>query len=260
LRGGGAPAGVVLAFGYNYRGQLGLGHTTAQPEPQEMAFSLKCPVQLVACSYYHSVIVCSDLGHGHSHHRTGSTGSTGGGGGGGGGGGSSSSSSGTAAYGFGRNDFGQLGVGDTHDKAQPQRLHALDSQCITSVACGQYHTVLATKRGRIYSCGKNDYGQLGLRAEANSVVPALVDQGILRGMSAIDVKCGYYHTVALCHSSSIVGFGRNDYGQLGLGHTSARVSDPQVRHVGKCCRCPVPRRPARARRVDAGDGGGGCWW
>ena len=187
--------GLLLSFGYNYRGQLGLGHTTNQPEPHEMAFSLKCPVRLVACSYYHSVIVCQNR---------------------------------NATYAFGRNDFGQLGIGDTHDKSQPQRLHALDGQCITSLACGQYHTVLSTKRGRIYSCGKNDYGQLGLRADSNCIVPALVDQGILRGMSAIDVKCGYYHTIVLCHSSSIVGFGRNDYGQLGLGHTSPRVSDPQV--------------------------------
>ena len=160
-----------------------------------MQFSLKHPVRLVACSYYHSVIVCDNR---------------------------------SATYAFGRNDFGQLGVGDTDDKSRPHRIHALDGQNIVSLACGQYHTVVSTKRGRIFSCGKNDYGQLGLRAESSCIVPALVDQGILRGMSAIDVKCGYYHTIVLCHSSSIVGFGRNDYGQLGLGHTSPRVADPQV--------------------------------
>lgn len=32
------------------------------------------------------------------------------------------------------------------------------------------------------------------------------------------VACGYHHTVALSESGSVFAFGRNDYGQLGLGH------------------------------------------
>lgn len=32
---------------------------------------------------------------------------------------------------------------------------------ILSVACGINHTVMITKSGEVYSCGNNDYGQLG---------------------------------------------------------------------------------------------------
>lgn len=32
------------------------------------------------------------------------------------------------------------------------------------------------------------------------------------------LACGYYHSVALSESGEVFAFGRNDYGQLGLGH------------------------------------------
>ena len=37
------------------------------------------------------------------------------------------------------------------------------------------------------------------------------------------VCCGYYHTILLSQTGSVFGFGRNDYGQLGLGHTQPRM-------------------------------------
>lgn len=30
-----------------------------------------------------------------------------------------------------------------------------------SVACGESHTVVITRGGELYSCGNNDFGQLG---------------------------------------------------------------------------------------------------
>lgn len=32
---------------------------------------------------------------------------------------------------------------------------------IESVACGSLHTLLVTQKGKVFSCGNNDYGQLG---------------------------------------------------------------------------------------------------
>lgn len=33
--------------------------------------------------------------------------------------------------------------------------------CMFSVACGNYHSVIVTGDGEVYTCGSNDHGQLG---------------------------------------------------------------------------------------------------
>jgi alpha-tubulin suppressor-like RCC1 family protein len=33
--------------------------------------------------------------------------------------------------------------------------------CMLSVACGNYHSVIVTGDGEVYTCGSNDHGQLG---------------------------------------------------------------------------------------------------
>ncbi|GLE01307.1 hypothetical protein PINS_up010137 [Pythium insidiosum] len=124
-------------------------------------------------------------------------------------------------YTFGRNDYGQLGHNDTLDRKLPQQVDALlDHRVqVVSVACGQYHTMVVTSTGRLLGFGKNDYGQLGLDTTDNQLVPVQVRGGIER-QACLEVRCGYYHTIVLCAGAHLYGFGRNDYGQLGLGRAS----------------------------------------
>ena len=87
----------------------------------------------------------------------------------------------------------------------------------------------------------------GAGAGAGAGVGAAAGAGAGAGMgSVLQVVSGYYHTLLLLHTGHVVGFGRNDYGQLGLGHTQPRVfgahvlpslRDKSVVHVtaGKCC-------------------------
>ena len=181
--------------------QLGLGCTTSESIPQVVRYFANMRVRLVGCSYYHSVVVCDN----------------------------------DEVYTFGRNDFGQLGHGDTTDKKHPHRVDSLLGFTVATTACGQYHTMFGTSKGLAYSCGKNDYGQLGVPKEDNCLEPTLIVSGALQDTQTTDVRCGYYHSVILCADGSVVAFGRNDYGQLGLGHTMARVTEPTVidRLLGK---------------------------
>ena len=41
-------------------------------------------------------------------------------------------------------------------------------------------------------------------------------------MAVVTVACGYYHTVALGENGLVYVFGRNDYGQLGMGDKTGR--------------------------------------
>ena len=130
-------------------------------------------------------------------------------------------------YAFGRNDFGQLASGDTVDRKSPSLVEFLRGQRVTSLACGQYHTVVSTLEGGVQSCGKNDYGQLGVEPTSFQINLVAV-KGALDGATVRHLRCGYYHTIVLMAGERVFGFGRNDYGQLGLGHITQRVFGPKV--------------------------------
>lgn len=130
-------------------------------------------------------------------------------------------------YTFGRNDFGQLSSGDTIDRKLPCLVESLRGQRLVSLACGQYHTVISTLEVGVQSCGKNDYGQLGLKSTDPQKAFVAV-KGALDGAQVRHLRCGYYHTIVLAAGDRVFGFGRNDYGQLGLGHTTQRVFGPHT--------------------------------
>jgi len=186
-------SGRLVSFGYNYRGQLGHGTTSSEPVPRPVLGLDGRKVVAVSCSYYHTVVACED----------------------------------GQAFSFGRNDFGQLGHGDIVDKKLPTLIQSLSTEGlkINLLACGQYHTVVGATTGELLACGKNDYGQLGLDVTDNQRAMRRV-RGLAELNPIVDLRCGYYHTLALTSNGRVLSFGRNDYGQLGLGHITQRVYMP----------------------------------
>lgn len=78
------------------------------------------------------------------------------------------------------------------------------------------------------SFGKNDHGQLGLNGVSEPVLlPARVSAPLDTAV-VTQIACGYYHTVAVTDDGAVYTFGRNDYGQLGLGH-HRHTATPTVR-------------------------------
>jgi len=184
--------GKIFSFGYNYRGQLGLGNTNSEFAPRPIRALMSRKVVLAGCSYHHSVFLCSD----------------------------------GTVFSCGRNDSGQLGHGDTVDKKTPQAILSAPRQ-ILSISCGQFHTVLSTSLGQVFVCGKNDYGQLGIESTNNvKVFTKLPMQPEIDNI--FQVCCGYYHTLILTNTGIVAGFGRNDYGQLGFGHSQPKVYTPTI--------------------------------
>ena len=85
----------------------------------------------------------------------------------------------------------------------------------------------------LYSWGKNDWGQLGLRGGAVKLfspqkVKFLKNQEADEMFTGRDhkkylikaVECGCYHTVAISVLNNIYSFGRNSHGQLSNGTTN----------------------------------------
>ena len=85
--------------------------------------------------------------------------------------------------------------------------------------------------GSAFAAGKNDYGQIGLEGPENVKIftkVSLIGASDSDGGGVKIASCGYYHTLFLTRNGLVLGTGRNDYGQLGLGHAQARVFGPHV--------------------------------
>ena len=76
---------------------------------------------------------------------------------------------------WGRNDKGQLGLGDLQTRSTPTHVKSLDGLGVITAACGKGHTLFLTEKGVVYSCGDNKMGQLG---HGNQTPNVLVPQKV----------------------------------------------------------------------------------
>lgn len=80
------------------------------------------------------------------------------------------------------------------------------------------HFVSLCQGGELFAWGQNLHGQLGIgRLFASIPTPQVVEH--LSGVPLVQISAGKAHSMALSMSGNIYSWGRNDLGQLGLGHT-----------------------------------------
>lgn len=141
---------------------------------------------------------------------------------------------------WGRNDFGQLGRGDTVTRGSGpgqmgSALTPIDfgaGRGVVAVAAGVAHTCALLDTGRVRCFGRNDSGQLGLgdtthRCRAGGETPAaLPDVDLGPGRTATSIASGGTSTCAVLDDGSVRCWGRNIFGQLGLGDMRARGDEP----------------------------------
>ncbi|XP_077925074.1 E3 ISG15--protein ligase HERC5 isoform X3 [Halichoerus grypus] len=94
----------------------------------------------------------------------------------------------------------------------------LQEKSIIQITCGDYHSLALSKGGELFAWGQNLHGQLGVgRLFASIPTPQIVEH--LSGVPLVQISAGKAHSMALSMSGNIYSWGRNDLGQLGLGHT-----------------------------------------
>ncbi|WZZ37311.1 hypothetical protein YC2023_020712 [Brassica napus] len=163
---------------------------------------------------------------------------------------------------WGRNQNGQLGLGNTEDSLVPQKIQAFEGVRIKMVAAGAEHTAAVTEDGDLYGWGWGRYGNFGLgnrndrlvpervtsasdhlvphklEALGNSVISqisggwrhtmALTSDGKLYGWGwnkkVVQVSCGWRHTLAVTERNNVFAWGRGTNGQLGIGESLDRNS------------------------------------
>eukprot|EP00041_Stephanoeca_diplocostata_P030608 m.932265 g.932265 ORF g.932265 m.932265 type:complete len:585 (-) comp23787_c1_seq12:1873-3627(-) len=119
-----------------------------------------------------------------------------------------------SAFAFGRNDAGQLGLGDEKTRSFPRKVNV--EARIVNAACGRRHALLLGEDGQVYACGKNDAGQLGIGkpkvASINTPTQILAPFGKI-----IKVACGAEFSMVLNDQGELYAFGHPDKGCLGNG-------------------------------------------
>jgi regulator of chromosome condensation len=89
---------------------------------------------------------------------------------------------------------------------------------VKSFGCGAYHSLVAIVGDRLFACGLNNYGQLGL---GNTTSKELVSEvKALCGVGIASLKGGMHHSLVLSSAGGLFAFGRSDSGQLGSNQGS----------------------------------------
>ncbi len=204
--------GRIKCWGDGDTGALGLGDTVDRGDsPTEMGASLPdVPVDPVrtprslSAGYYHTCVVFTD----------------------------------DALKCWGRNDTGQLGLGDKqHRGDNPNELGNLlppvnlgVGQFASAVSAGLGFTCAVLTNGSVKCWGDNPFGQLGLGDtidrgdDPNELGNALPPVAL--GDTAIAVSAGPLHACALLSGGDVKCWGANFSGALGQGDTQNRGDNP----------------------------------
>ncbi|CAH1256948.1 SERGEF [Branchiostoma lanceolatum] len=125
-------------------------------------------------------------------------------------------------FSWGANSYGQLGVGHRDDRHSPQQLEGVNFR-VKAVTGGGGHTVLISAEGRLFVCGWNQKGQLGLGHREDRSVPTQVT-ALTEPVDT--VACGWDFTLAVTEGGQLFSWGSNAFGQLGFPEVKGHSSTP----------------------------------
>jgi alpha-tubulin suppressor-like RCC1 family protein len=131
---------------------------------------------------------------------------------------------------WGRNEFGQLGFGDTTNRSSPVFMGAMEAPFTEQtnwckVSCGAYHTAAIKTDGTLWTWGYNNEGQLGDNTTTSKSSPV---QTVAGGKNWKEVSAGLTTTAAIKTDGTLWLWGRNIVGNLGDNTITAKSSPVQT--------------------------------
>lgn len=97
---------------------------------------------------------------------------------------------------------------------------------VREVACGAQHVAVVFDNGALFTCGAGGAGQLGhgdRRARSSFKQVSAIETRV-----AVDVACGARHTLVVLNDGSLLAFGDNTRGQLGVGAPGTSCTVPAL--------------------------------
>lgn len=188
--------GDVFSWGANEYGQCGVGikSNKAVAIPHRISFCFAFPIYKISAGGNHSLIL---------------------------------SISGSL-FSWGKNDYGQLGLGDNIDRTLPTKIKMLSLKSIYHIDCGEDHTMALTSAGGVFTFGCGSSGQLGHNSYNDEYNPRMVTE--LMGTAVIQISCGRKHSLAyVSRTGKLYSFGLGASGQLGKNSLEKKNSPCVVR-------------------------------
>lgn len=121
--------------------------------------------------------------------------------------------------------FGNIGIGNLNTFYNPQEISLPNEEEISSIKIGLSHCIFLSNKGNIYTCGKNDHGELGLGDKVGKSTPQLVN--LPNNEKAISIFASDFVSMAITEQGNLYSWGSNYYGELGLGNTEDQQT-PQL--------------------------------
>lgn len=162
----------------------------------------------------------------------------------------------------GQNNYGQLGLGHCSKWSEPIKTPRMNKVAfkneykknpkfkIVDISGGYSHTLFLTVFGEVYSCGNNDYFELGFgdkyneyekirkptkinfefdsskkKNKSNKTDPKRKNDSFVSAV-AVQIECGWKHSLVLDSNGKIWSFGYNDFGQLGFEEEYKKRMNP----------------------------------
>ena len=119
----------------------------------------------------------------------------------------------------GLNESGQLGIGNTTNQFLPVTISGLTG--VKQISAGSFHTLALMNDGTVRAWGSNGRGQLGIGSTITMQLLPVTVPG-LTNVSA--VIAGAQQSFALMNDGTVMAWGNNNGGYLGIGNTTNQLS------------------------------------
>jgi RCC1 and BTB domain-containing protein len=128
-------------------------------------------------------------------------------------------------YGFGENDWGVLGFGHNKQVSEPELIEELCFKKIINFSYGLNFVIALTSDGKVFSWGRNDWGQLG-HGSMNDFFnkPLMIE--VLSSECISTICCGSHHSIVLTENGEVYAWGQNRLGQIGNGEECSSELKP----------------------------------
>ena len=181
--------GSLWGCGQNSSGQLGLNDTTDRNVFTQVTTNVNNDVSQIACGAYHTFILKND----------------------------------GSLWGCGQNSSGQLGLNDDNNRTTFTQVTTNINNDVKQIACGFNHTIILKNAGSVWSCGENEYGQLGLGDTTDRKTFTQVTTNVNNDVK--EVACstdgdGLVSSYVLKCDGTLMGCGSDKVGQLGTNSTN----------------------------------------
>ena len=131
---------------------------------------------------------------------------------------------------WGRNDRGQLGYGSLSDPDSLPTGVDLGDKTAVAIELGVDHSCAILADGSVKCWGENNKNQVAPSGGETRNRP--VDVTLPEGRRAREIGLGLHHTCALLDDDSLVCWGGNGLGRLGVGDTTDRPNPTEVTFSG----------------------------